>query len=140
LTEDNGPARILVVDDHELNRKLLQRLLERSGYAVHCAASLTAASCAAFECPPDLIVLDLNLADGDGLALVGRLRGDPRTRHAVIVACTAASADGDRDRALRAGCDAYVAKPIDTRVFAALVEELLAGPPPLPADARVALR
>jgi two-component system, cell cycle response regulator DivK len=127
--EESSPAQILVVDDHDLNRKLFERLLERHGYVVHSVSSLMAADRALAEQLPALVVLDLNLSDGDGLKLVGRLRGDPRTARAPIVACTAGVRESDRVRALTAGCDAFVEKPVDTREFAGLVADLLASAP-----------
>jgi two-component system, cell cycle response regulator DivK len=120
-----------VVDDHELNRRLFERLLERHGYEVHSVPTLDGAARALAEQRPALVVLDLNLSDGDGLELVGRLKGNPDTSRAPIVACTAAAGERDRIRALAAGCDAYVPKPVDTRRFAGLVAELLAAAPPL---------
>jgi CheY-like chemotaxis protein len=131
LGEESSAARILVVDDHDLNRRLFERLLERHGYDVRSVPSLDAAARALAEQPAALVVLDLNLSDGDGLELVGRLRADPATARAPVVACTAAAGEGDRLRALAAGCDAYVPKPVDTRQFAVLVAELLAAAPPL---------
>ena len=120
---------ILIVDDHDLSRRLLERLLARDGHAVRSLASLAAAEQALAERRPALIVLDLSLPDGDGLELVRRLGQDKP----LILACTASAGGNDRERALAAGCDAYVAKPIDTRVFADQVAKLLAtapaGPP-----------
>jgi two-component system cell cycle response regulator DivK len=74
---------------------------------------------------PALIVLDVQLPDGDGLDLARRLKRDPRTESCAVVACTAEAMRGDEERALAAGCDAYVSKPIDTRAFAALVSAML---------------
>jgi two-component system, cell cycle response regulator DivK len=121
----SGPARVLVVDDHELNLKLLQRVLELEGMQVVPAASIRAAELALAEELPAVIVLDLQLPDGDGLDLARRLKRNPRTESCAIVACTAEAMRGDEERALAAGCDAYVAKPIDTRAFAALVSSML---------------
>jgi CheY-like chemotaxis protein len=70
-------------------------------------------------------VLDLNLPDGDGLELARRLKTDARTASCVVLACTADAMTEDRERALQAGCDAYVSKPIDTRDFSSLVASLL---------------
>lgn len=131
LGEERSGARILVVDDHDLNRKLFERLLERHGYHVQSVPSLGAAAGALAEQRPALVILDLNLSDGDGLELVGLLRSDPGTAQAPVIACTAAAGAQDRIRALAAGCDAYVPKPVDTRQFAELVAELLAAAPPL---------
>ena len=130
-------ARVLVVDDHELNLKLLQRVLELAGHDVVTASSLGAAEEMLKRQLPALIVLDLQLPDGDGLDLARRLKAAPQTASCVILACTAEAMQGDAERALAAGCDAYVSKPIDTREFAALVDELLrqATPGSAPEDA-----
>jgi CheY-like chemotaxis protein len=120
-----GPARVLVVDDHELNLKLLQRVLELEGLHVIPAQTMHAAEQVLAEEVPALIVLDVQLPDGDGLDLARRLKRDPRTESCAVVACTAEAMRGDEERALAAGCDAYVSKPIDTRAFAALVSAML---------------
>jgi CheY-like chemotaxis protein len=140
LSEEHTPARILVVDDHELGRRLIARVLEREGHEVIAVASLSAAVAAACCHTPALAVLDLHLSDGDGLELVRVLRDDPRTAAAPIVACTAAVEEPERRRALAAGCDAYVAKPIDIQEFAALVSSLLANPRRVPSPAALARR
>jgi CheY-like chemotaxis protein len=137
LSDDNRPARILVVDDHALGRKLLERLLERDGHQVTAVASLGAALTVASDRTPDLVVLDLNLSDGDGLQLAAALRADPRTTGTPVIACTAAATEEDRRRALRAGCDAYASKPIDTHEFAALVRRLLSNRRPEPSGTSV---
>ncbi len=116
---------VLVIDDHELNRKLLERLLALDGHDVRCAESLAAAERAITLQHPAMIVLDLNLPDGNGLELTRRLKSDPGTAGIPIVACTAAVTPLDEDRALEAGCDAFVAKPIDLQRFSALVTSML---------------
>lgn len=119
------PARVLVVDDHELNLKLLQRVLELEGYEVVPADSIASAERAIAASFPSLIVLDLQLRDGDGLDLARKLKADPVTASCAILACTAGAMKGDQERALAAGCDAYVSKPINTRAFAELAASLL---------------
>jgi CheY-like chemotaxis protein len=116
---------VLVVDDHELNLKLLERLLEREGREVRAADSVAAAERALAEEQPDMIVLDLNLPDGSGLELTRKLKAEPRTASIPIVACTAAVLPADEDEALEAGCDAFVAKPIDLRHFSDVISSIL---------------
>ena len=116
---------VLVVDDHELNLKLLERLLEREGREVRAADSLAAAERALAEEHPAMIVLDLNLPDGSGLDLTRKLKAEPRTASIPIVACTAAVMPADEDKALEAGCDAFVAKPIDLRHFSDVISSIL---------------
>ncbi len=125
MTERTQP-RALVVDDHELNLKLLQRVLELEGLDVTAVGTIAAAEATLAGPLPDVIVLDLQLPDGDGLDLARQLKADPQTAGCAIVACTAGAMRGDRERALDAGCDAYVSKPIDTRGFAALVSSFAA--------------
>jgi CheY-like chemotaxis protein len=124
-TESSASGRILVVDDHELNLKLLERLLEIEGHEVRAADSLAAAERALAEEHPTMIVLDLNLPDGNGLDLTRKLKSHPRTASIPIVACTAAVTRDDEHRALEAGCDAYVSKPIDLRRFATIIASML---------------
>ena len=118
-------ARILVVDDHEPNVMLLERLLGRDGHAVHSVSSLAGAEQALAKERPAMIVLDLNLPDGSGLGLARRLKADPLTASIPIVACTAAVAASDEASALEAGCDAFVAKPVDLQRFSGLIASLL---------------
>jgi CheY-like chemotaxis protein len=120
-----GAGHILVVDDHDLNLKLLQRVLELDGHEVVGVTTLSAAERAIAQQRPALVVLDLNLPDGDGLDLARKLKSDPNTAGYAVLACTAGAMKGDRERALEAGCDAYMSKPIDTREFSALVASLL---------------
>jgi CheY-like chemotaxis protein len=118
-------ARVLVVDDHKLNLMLLQRVLELDGYGVVTAGSLSEAEALLAEELPALIVLDLHLPDGDGLDLARRLKSGQNADRCAILACTAEAMRGDEQRALAAGCDAYISKPIDTREFSARVASLL---------------
>jgi two-component system, cell cycle response regulator DivK len=120
-----GPGRVLVVDDHDISLKLLERVLELEGREVRAADSLAAAARALAEEQPALIVLDLNLPDGSGLDLTRKLKSEPRTASIPIVACTAAVRPADEDEALEAGCDAFVAKPIELQRFSAVISSIL---------------
>jgi two-component system, cell cycle response regulator DivK len=122
-----SPNRVLVIDDHAINRMLLERVLELEHYEVIAADSIAAAEQAIVDAPPALIVLDLQLPDGDGLDLARRLKHSDETRHCPIVACTAGVMKGEERRAIEAGCDAYVSKPLNTRSFADLVGSLLSA-------------
>ena len=115
------------MDDHDLNLKLLERLLELEGREVRAADSLAAAERALAEEQPALIVLDLNLPDGSGLDLTRKLKSEPRTASIPIVVCTAAVKPADEDEAVEAGCDAFVVKPIDLQRFAAVISSILAA-------------
>jgi CheY-like chemotaxis protein len=125
VTATSRRGRVLVVDDHALNLKLLERLLEREGREVRAADSVAAAERALAEEEPAMIVLDVNLPDGSGLELTRRLKAEPRTASIPIVACTAAVLPSDEDEAMEAGCDAFVAKPIDLRRFSEVISSIL---------------
>ena len=119
-----GP--ILVVDDHPANLKLCKVMLSVDGYEVHTAADAEEALAMLDSVRPRLILMDLQLPGLDGLELTRRLKTDPTTRDIVVVALTAYAMQGDEQKALDAGCDGYIAKPIDTRLLAATVERYLA--------------
>ena len=124
-TDSSISSRILVVDDHELNVALLERLLELEGHEVRAANSLAAAERVLAQERPAAIVLDLNLPDGNGLELTRKLKSHPMTAMIPIVACTAGVTGDDELQALEAGCDAYVSKPIDLRRFATIIGSML---------------
>jgi CheY-like chemotaxis protein len=119
------PATILVVDDNPINLKLVSDLLTFEGYRVLKAEDGEQAAASVEAEPPDLILLDVDLPGIDGLTLTKRLKSDARTGDIIIVALTAFAMKADRQRAVAAGCDAYVTKPIDTRGLPAQVAELL---------------
>ncbi len=120
------PGRILVVDDNLANLKLAGDLCECEGYEVERAQSAEGALEAISRRKPDLILMDLALPGMDGLSLTRRLRKDPTTWHIPVVALTAFAMRHDEERAREAGCDAYLAKPIDTRALPDLLASLLA--------------
>jgi CheY-like chemotaxis protein len=117
--------RILIVDDNPTNLKLVAYLVRASGYDVTTAEDAEAALAALAHQPPDLILMDIQLPGIDGLELTRRLKADPATAHIPIVAVTAYAMQSDRERALAAGCDAYVTKPIDTRTLPRTIASLL---------------
>jgi CheY-like chemotaxis protein len=115
----------LVVDDNTSNLRLFELLL-RSKYAVETATSAEEALAAMSRCCPDLILMDVQLPDMDGITLTRRLRQDAAFGGVPIVALTAYAMVEDRDRAIAAGCNGFISKPIDTRTFSATIEEHLA--------------
>ena len=119
---------ILVVDDNAANLKLARVLLSGEGYDVRTAADAAEARDALRTFLPRLILMDIQLPGMDGLELTRLLKSDPRTAAIRIVGLTAYAMKGDEARIRAAGCDGYIAKPIDTRRFAAQVAELLAAP------------
>jgi CheY-like chemotaxis protein len=118
---------ILIVDDNPTNLKLARVLLEGEGYEVRVAADAEEALAVLAGFRPRLILMDIQLPGLDGLALTRRLKADPATRDIVVVALTAYAMKGDQDKAREAGCDGYVAKPIDTRALAGTVSGYLAA-------------
>jgi CheY-like chemotaxis protein len=108
---------ILIVDDNQVNLKLVRVVLASEGYDVRTAADAEEALGALRQWRPRLILMDLQLPGMDGLELTRRLKADPATRDIVIVAITAYAMKGDEQKALAAGCDGYITKPIDTRAL-----------------------
>ncbi len=108
-------ARILVVEDNRDNRELVVKVLARKGYEVAEAETAEEALALAAADPPDLILMDLNLAGMSGFEATRRLKADPRLKRVPVVAVTAYAMVGDRERALEAGCDGYIPKPVDVR-------------------------
>ena len=109
--------RILIVDDNATNLKLVAYLMKANGYTVDTALEAEAAIAAIHANRPDVILMDIQLPGIDGLELTRRLKADAKTRDIVIVAVTAYAMKGDQDKALAAGCDDYITKPIDTRAL-----------------------
>jgi two-component system cell cycle response regulator DivK len=121
------PARLLIVDDETTNIELARFVLEADGFIVDSAADAQQALAAIAVCRPDLVLMDIQLPGTDGLALTRHLKRDPATRQIVVVAFTAYAMKGDEARMHAAGCDGYIAKPIEVASFAARVRSLLAA-------------
>lgn len=119
--------RILVVDDNPTNLKLVMCVLELEGYRVDQAIDAEQALAFLRDIVPDLIFMDISLPGMDGLTLTRKLKDQDRFKHVPIVALTAFAMKGDEERAREAGCDGYIAKPIDTRAFPAQVAGYLRG-------------
>jgi two-component system cell cycle response regulator DivK len=118
---------ILVVEDNERNLKLLRDVLEYAGYDVRVARTAEEGITLAVSDPPHLVLMDLQLPGVDGVEALGRLRESPRTADIPVVAVTAQAMKQDRDRALRAGFDGYVEKPISVRAFPDQVRRFLSN-------------
>jgi CheY-like chemotaxis protein len=117
---------ILVVDDNPQNLKLARVILVLEGYHVETAVDAEDALSILESFHPRLILMDLQLPRMDGLDLTRRLKADPRYHDIVIVALTAYAMKGDDQKALAAGCDGYVTKPIDTDTLPRIVADHLA--------------
>jgi CheY-like chemotaxis protein len=116
---------ILVVEDNERNLKLVRDVLQFAGYQVISARSGEQGVALARQEMPDLVLMDLQLPAMDGAEALRVLRDDPRTRPIPVVAVTAFAMKDDRERALHAGFDGYLEKPINVRAFPALVRGFL---------------
>ncbi|MGH9657105.1 MAG: response regulator [Bryobacteraceae bacterium] len=117
MKNSGAAAPILVVDDHPINLKLVKVVLEHCGYSVRTAVDAPSAMQALEGFHPSLILMDVQLPGINGLELAQRLKCAPATQDIVIVALTAYAMMDDRQRALAAGCDGFIAKPIDPSTF-----------------------
>jgi CheY-like chemotaxis protein len=106
-------AKILLIEDNELNRDMLSRRLQKRGYAVLMAEDGAQGVALAERESPDLVILDMSLPVIDGWEAARRLKASPVTGKIPIIALTAHAMSGDREKALEAGCDDYDTKPID---------------------------
>ena len=116
---------ILIVDDNPTNLKLASQVLGVEGYQVDQAADAERAQEMLQHMTPDLILMDIALPGMDGLTLTRKLKTDEKLRHIPVVAMTAFAMKGDDRKALDAGCDGYITKPIDTRKFPQQVSAFL---------------
>ena len=114
-------SAILVVDDHPTNLKLITELLRFEGYQVYGAVDAESALSVLTQMTPELILMDVALPGMDGLSLTRMLKTEVLHVPVFIVALTAFAMKGDAQKALDAGCDAYISKPIDTRRIPAQV-------------------
>jgi CheY-like chemotaxis protein len=117
--------KILLVEDDELSRDMLSRLLARRGYKILVAINGRQAVALAKSETPDLILMDLSMPVMDGWAAAQTLKADPGTAAIPIIGVTANALAGDRENALRAGCDDYDTKPIDFNRLLIKIEAFL---------------
>jgi two-component system cell cycle response regulator DivK len=113
---------VLYVEDSIDNRILVRRVLEAEGYLVLEAGSAQEGLVVARSSRPDLILVDINLPEVDGLTLTSHLKTDPDFEPIPIIALTANVMHGDRERSLAAGCDGYIQKPIDVDLLPGQIE------------------
>lgn len=119
------PEKILVIEDNEQNRILMRQILTYHGYDVlEAADGLTGLEMARAHTPA-LILLDIQMPVMNGFAVIRELRNNPELRKIKVIAVTSFAMKGDREKALQAGFDEYVTKPIDTRKFPELVKQVL---------------
>jgi two-component system, cell cycle response regulator DivK len=122
-------ARILLVEDNEMNRDMLSRRLQRKGYEVTMAVDGRQGVDMARSGGYDLILMDMSLPEIDGWEATRQLRAAPETRAVPIIALTAHAMAGDRDKALEAGCNDYDTKPIELPRLLGKIEALLPAKP-----------
>ena len=113
--------KILLVEDNEMNRDMLSRRLLRKGFEVVIAVDGKEGVDMASSESPDIILLDMSLPVMDGWEAAGHLKTNPETREIPVLALTAHAMDGDREKAIEAGCDDYDTKPIN---FSGLLEKM----------------
>ena len=116
---------VLVVEDNPTNLMLVSAVLNRAGYATVGAGSAEEARRELARTRPSLILMDVQLPGEDGLSLAHQLKTDPGTSAIPIVALTAHAMEEHKRRAADAGCDGYIAKPINTRTFVGELEAML---------------
>jgi two-component system, cell cycle response regulator DivK len=118
-------AKILLVEDNEMNRDMLSRRLERKGFQVVMAADGQQGVDLAMSEGPDLILMDMDVPIVDGWEATRRVKADASTRGIPVIALTAHAMVGDRDKAMAAGCDDYDTKPIDFPRLLGKIQTLL---------------
>ena len=118
-------ARILIVEDNEMNRDMLMRRLQRRGFQVSIAVDGLEGLDMARTHLPDLILMDLSLPQVDGWEATRRLKSEQATSHIPVIALTAHAMVSDRESAFAAGCDDYDTKPVEFQRLLCKIESLL---------------
>jgi len=117
--------RILIVEDNSQNMRLIEMTLRAKGYALLKASDGEEALDVAVRERPDLIIMDIELPKMSGLEVTTKLRSTAVFSHVPIVAITAYAMKGDKEKAIEAGCDAYLSKPINTRELPEVIAQML---------------
>ena len=123
---------ILIVDDNESNLKLMKAVLDSDDFVVKTAMDAEEAKRVLETFEPHLILMDIQLPGMDGLEFTRLLKRDPARRQITVLALTAYAMKGDEEKALAAGCDGYITKPIDTRSLVKLIGSYLPRIPSSP--------
>lgn len=118
-------ASVLIIEDNAANMKLAVLLLQNAGHDVMCAIDAETGLTIARADRPDLILMDIQLPDMDGLAATAMLKQDPYTAAIPVIALTALAMKADQEKSQVAGCDAYIAKPLRYRELYAAIDALL---------------
>ena len=120
-------AKILLVEDNEMNRDMLTRRLVRNGHTVVVAVDGEEGVAMASSEAPDIVLMDMSLPVLDGWSATRRLRAEPATRDIPVIALTAHAMSRDREKALEAGCNDYDTKPVDLPRLLGKIEALIGG-------------
>jgi two-component system, cell cycle response regulator DivK len=123
-------AKILLVEDNEMNRDMLSRRLQRKGYEVFIAVDGGEGVAMAHSHAPDLILMDMSLPVLDGWEATRKLKAAPETAAIPVIALTAHAMATDRQKAMEAGCDDYDTKPIELPRLLGKIEAMLSGARP----------
>lgn len=118
-------ATVLYIEDNPQNMRLVRKMLKVGGYDMEEAMDGLTGIERVKEVMPDLILVDINLPDIDGIEVTNRIKSDPELQRIPIIALTANAMFGDRERYLEAGCDGYLAKPISKKELLGIVESFL---------------
>ena len=118
-------AKVLLVEDNEMNRDILSRRLSRRGYVVVFAMDGQQGVEMARSEKPDIILMDMSLPMMDGWEATRRIKSDDAMRNAPVIGLTAHAMSGDREKALKAGCDDYDTKPVELDRLIEKIERLL---------------
>lgn len=121
------PLTVLVVEDNDKSRKLFEALLDLNGYRTVSARTMADAVSVAIAGQPAVVLMDIQLPDGDGVQALRQLRADARTAAIPVIAVTAFAMPGDRERLLQAGFNGYITKPIDANRFVAQIATVLSA-------------
>ena len=125
--DEAGMKRVLVAEDNAVNRELIRELLELRGYEVSEACDGQEALQMIEASPPDILLLDLGMPKLDGFGVIKKVRENPQLAGLPVLAVTAYAMRGDREKALDAGFDGYVSKPINAAALSQAMESLLGG-------------
>ncbi|MGH7411735.1 MAG: response regulator [Candidatus Methylomirabilis sp.] len=123
------PKRVLIVEDNPLGLELISELIKAEGHVAITVTDGAEVLAIARAQRPDLILMDIQLPGVDGLTVTHTLKADPETKEIPIIGISAHALRDDVQRALQAGCTAYLPKPLDTRCFRDLVAQLLGEDP-----------
>jgi len=117
--------KVLIVEDNPLNMRLIEMILKTNSYTLLKATDGEEALDIATRERPDLVLMDIRLPKVSGLEVARRLKENPAFSHIPIIALTAHAMKGDKEKAIEAGCDSYLSKPINTRELPKLVADML---------------